>query len=1830
MRTVSPVFPAGGNPADRKGPSTMSYFADSAWQYVRNSLETVRQQQAGRRVLITVPQLPEAEMIALAETFQRNCITDDVDLTLKVAEALWKRWEDPAAQKKAQAQGWLDTTGSLTSWRNLAPQSRKTSLVVLCGADCVTDSGSLSDFLQCDVDTIWNVQMRRSFSDWVQKKLSTVPVACDDRDLKGFDDLLVPLLEQGTADLLQIGKWLSTLDLRSASSPQEVQEIMLDKLGCFGLPRMTGFLDSPRTKELGHYIREANEFFLYTKFLDERSRENAIKAIDNLVASLQESIQPEEVQDIRLHEERVRGVFPTGQDMLTGLRKYVSSEDPLERERLLHCDFVTIADRILRFKNKIKPKSDKATLLQGGPVEVVLHALWLTLRDFYRENSREDGGVHEIQITADRFRHDYESGSDDEDSAAVVDRTEWARDYLTRLLGGVDDLVEKRVLLSNASGGCAQVTCRLADDRVPCVYSATAEPRFEFSIKLIQKGTQNVFTNRFAWRLPDIQPYRLAVSLIGWARDELEASPILPVFHVPYYHELFQASDDEETRRVLLHCIQDASDQSARHTNLLSREWNETPDPLLPHLSWLAAKYRDFVSAAHEGGLHRALFGDKWGELRKAYAAACRAVTEQTHGTKSRMTAMLMRCFLIVEQRNSSEGIGWYGAPFERSAVVTVFHPAVLEMLEAQVLFLFSSFNAAARQELAREERKDVFADRIWTGYVDLASLRAPLVGLLHDEGLSLDTAVAGQDLIHRVGSPPKTEASLSTRVLVRYDTAADEEDVPDSGMLRDTRESRLLSRLMIEYFDLHPHARDGLKLAVLRNRDIQPVIAAVHQYLEKLADNKDTRRYVLSPDRRKPYAIGVTLFTDSDDAAGVARWIEQWREFWEQAETERSFEMYRHCRFSLAHRILEARRPSSFEKMIRDGFESDIAVLYDFIGDGGNHFVEVTPFDITDRTLKFPILQKSCCAIRHPSERDKRYRVISNRQFVLGSLHAQVMHLLRYQVVQPGKEFAVLGVGDFAPWRKVMDALHKASEWVVCVDPSMDERLVKTTSGGGRQREIIGFGSGVGTHGESNYTVSTEQFFLEDVRVRLAASIGQVYSRTGWSEEVYKRIAEGILHEACQISGLSLVRATGAGDCHIRDFMAYALTRKMLREENILCDAIVSLDAYAHWFGFAENGSRPDLVWLTVRSDEEGPIRVSMRLIECKLCEQSESEQRIRTAHGQIANGFRVLIPAFAPRSPGETLLSEDERPDRRYWWLQLHRLIATRAEIDSGQEGDIMSRLDRLAEGDYVIDWGAAVFVFQTDDNSEKPRRIQRGTMSLAVATVTADVFALGAGFVRGVAEGTAAACPMTWAEWQSGVRDAPGLTCVSLDDIEPPPDQEEEDDTDLDLDTAGSTRKDQAQPEAIPEPSGTVPVPHGGGTTSGATAPQEREKPPVVVPGATTVSDETNPERVTPPRILLGKTVTGSPVFWEFWSPDLENRHMVVFGTSGMGKTYAIQCILCELARANQNSLVIDYTDGFTPSKLESATKGSLKPTQHYIYKSPLPINPFKPQSSYEDNVFFEERPLEIAKRVAAVFRSVYELGDQQFSVLIDAFHEGLQRDAVGFTLERALRILERYVEDRKYSPGTVKTTISKLKQFIHSRPFADHKDDLSWTELFEDQSCRCHVFQFHMVDPYSARAVIEFILWDLYSVVSSRGDKNTPRVVVLDEVQNLDLGPDAPVSKCLTEGRKHGLALITATQTVRGVGGANDARVSRLFQSGHKLFFRPTDNEMQEHARLLYNATHTCNVDEWIRRLASLSKGECWSVGRCQNDGKSQLSLQAQRIRITSLEERGFHE
>ena len=77
--------------------------------------------------------------------------------------------------------------------------------------------------------------------------------------------------------------------------------------------------------------------------------------------------------------------------------------------------------------------------------------------------------------------------------------------------------------------------------------------------------------------------------------------------------------------------------------------------------------------------------------------------------------------------------------------------------------------------------------------------------------------------------------------------------------------------------------------------------------------------------------------------------------------------------------------------------------------------------------------------------------------------------------------------------------------------------------------------------------------------------------------------------------------------------------------------------------------------------------------------------------------------------------------------------------------------------------------------------------------------------------------------------------------------------------------------------------------------------------------------------------------------------------------------------------------------------------------------------------------------------------------------------------------------------------------------------------------------------------------------------------------------------------------------------------------RLFNAAHKLFFRPADTEIKKYAEIASIFTNE-KIDIWIRRLAELKKGQCYSLGPSLNETTGSLETKAFPIFITSLRDR----
>lgn len=339
----------------------------------------------------------------------------------------------------------------------------------------------------------------------------------------------------------------------------------------------------------------------------------------------------------------------------------------------------------------------------------------------------------------------------------------------------------------------------------------------------------------------------------------------------------------------------------------------------------------------------------------------------------------------------------------------------------------------------------------------------------------------------------------------------------------------------------------------------------------------------------------------------------------------------------------------------------------------------------------------------------------------------------------------------------------------------------------------------------------------------------------------------------------------------------------------------------------------------------------------------------------------------------------------------------------------------------------------------------------------------------------------------------------------------------------------------------------------------------------------------------RILIGKAENSNKeIYWEFGNKGLANRHLLISGKSGQGKTYFMQCLLLEKSKQGIPSIVVDYTEGFLPNQLEPEFVEYMgdKLRHKIVFSEKLPINPFKRNIRDIGGISLPETNIDIAERIKSIFSAVYKsLGIQQLNAIYEALIRGLENYDEGMSLPKLREVLEE--DNSSYA----KTALSQIRQLIDRNPFSS-ENTINWNDVIQSNG---EVFIIQLTGyPRDIQLMItEFILWDLWNFSVRSGNKNTPMPVLLDEAQNLDHTENSPSARILTEGRKFGWSGWYATQFLKSQLDAGE--LARLQNASEKIYFSPPEQEIANIASSLAN--DNAEKKSWENRLSTLKKGQC---------------------------------
>jgi DNA phosphorothioation-dependent restriction protein DptH len=1747
----------------------------------------------------------------------------------RVATQLWAEWcsipdaEEQLNQRMVSlgALGpngeriWIDEEDKLTWYRNRTTQEENCDglVVVLVGLSHATDQGGLTDFHRVDEARIWR-KMDESFIPWIARLNDSLDLQAADVELEQFDKVLQRLFQIRPMRLGKLAHFLEQKVIYGHDfySFAEFTERFFIELPYWGIPPMIEGAKATtlRGEKGAAALSEADAFISHKRYKTVSGRNKDWKKIEDALG--------ESEFEIPLTMNGSDAFLDVG-DYKGKLKDFIYEADVKAREQLLKTDLMPLL-KILRRTEAKKKSNQSIPVFKGLSFEVLLQGIWQCLEDFDADCGGQSLAKSILAINVELVRFDHDLSADNDGG---IGANELAHNLLLGCLGGLDKVIENIDCKIPLDEDQAQLPREQWDLKIPITLNlalddidfgtSRARPNIQFKVTISSHDPHLSKQMVFKWVFDSTQPERVRYECSRLVSERWAQFPnperLLPAFQIPSVAmaALYFAADTDEANRLVAQTVTDL-----KLINLLE---GLSPEQMDPHL-WeqtisLISAYRSWLQVAVSEGYYTARAAQT-PELLSSFLDLAEKVLESQLLGSTELLRRFYKAFLVVDETVEVND------PYLPGAIAWGLTPAVLELTQARAGFLADGFPEVVGELAIGGDSRAAFARLL-----DLARIRRPLAAIVTGSQ-RLSAEIKSFGLLHYLGPEPSTNNSLAVQTLLRDEVSDDDEDVRD--IVRPCEERDLVNRVLNDYQQLYPYAQDGLRILAVNVRELETILSGVDYFLE---------RYLkLTPADWPAFHCSVMIYSTSSSPMAMESKLALWRNH----VMERRRESGRSLVLTVGHRY--AKREQIVDLLSREKKLYDVAFIFHFLRSGLSGQTDAArPFEYYSSEgagLQFPITE-------YPrpikaGDQHRRQSLLSNRRLRTQTRHADLSARLHYGG-SGDNDHVIFGEVDYKPWSDVVESLHAHSHWVVCIDPFVDKHLMSDKEDHD-QRKIVGFASGLGGYGELNLIISTEQDTLKQLTDHVSNRLSELMPFE--DPDDFESMAVRIVGEAEEVIGLSSLRAVVGADERIREVVGFAAIRRALTIPNGQMSQLLPLDSLRHWFADRGVTLRPDLLQLTLEVRPNDIPLINAVLVECKFAQKNQ--EHLAKAIDQIQDGLQHLIKLLAPKSSELRVLEFD----RRYWWAQIHRAIATRSIVECSDHEwkELDHALENLAEGKFEIRWQAAIFTFWTDEEGPQPTisslKLPNGIIQYPI--LVPDNFSIRhieLGY-KGVSSLFAKAVPQPLIEL-----DGPAIQLRPNPDIVP---KSAVTPVSVDILTSGASET-ETSPQPIKEASGLSASENFANVTpdiqeekktvsSTKQAPNfmaeeahihsAKLKPlnpdaeftsfegPDLAPDVSAVGSF-SPEMIfqVPEKILIGTRGNSDPIFWHFGHPQLANRHLLIFGGSGSGKTYGIQCLLAEMACQRLRSLIVDYTDGFLPLQVEPRFTEVVCPANHFVVTEQLPLNPFRRQQVVIDPSIpaIEESPYQVATRIESIFSSIFDLGAQQSAALIRVIQAGVEAGP-DFTLEEVLTGL---AADSKYG----ETLGSKLEPLIKSEPFSGSVQ-AAWDGMLTSSDNWVHVLQLKGLARDIQKMVTEFALWDLWDYAQNTGSKNRPIPIVLDEIQNLDHNSDSPIDKMLREGRKFGLSLILATQTMSQF---NQEQRDRLFQAGHKLFFKPATTEIDRFAQILSQSTAGVTKADWAKRLTSLEKGQCWSLGPVLRSGGT-FKEEALLVNVTSLEERLF--
>jgi hypothetical protein len=491
------------------------------------------------------------------------------------------------------------------------------------------------------------------------------------------------------------------------------------------------------------------------------------------------------------------------------------------------------------------------------------------------------------------------------------------------------------------------------------------------------------------------------------------------------------------------------------------------------------------------------------------------------------------------------------------------------------------------------------------------------------------------------------------------------------------------LARVVQDYIETYPFARDGLEIYLVQCRN-GALPGLLVEELDKLI-------------RRRQWSLRLDVVVHSTDrGASLYRRVTEWLKAHEEfaARPDSGY-------FPLvALRVLECEYNDLFQQL----HDADLVILPDVLAEKGQS-VEAEMFLVsltTGNKDEWPLYR----AQQAPFERGEFIRTL----FLTPQPQPKLLRHF-YCIQWAAKECKALPADkmphfflkiSLLDWEQSLTELHRRFNWVVCYDTTVDRFLLEATFP--ETIEVIRYSSGLGAKRRHNLTVSSSHRSQDVVISRLTVNVESLLP--GTPNEFRRQVAQRLVEQAKQVSGDIVLRAAGPG-AFLNELIGMVVAkheteRRYLEQHPGALMAWIYLDDFAHWF----DGRIPDLLFVAIRPEVNDELLLHIELLETKCVGESNFAVEDVDAQRQVAQGVNRLAQALAPGA---------RHLDAAYWYDQLYRAVAGNLVLEHNQVHLWESFRRCLPTGSFILEISGHAWIFCYDSSLGIASRSDEGDAAI-----------------------------------------------------------------------------------------------------------------------------------------------------------------------------------------------------------------------------------------------------------------------------------------------------------------------------------------------------------------------------------------------------------------------------------------------------------------------------------------------------------------------------------